>query len=174
WARHQARSPAPGSYSAPKRAPSYIRKSPKPPPDMMSPIRLAFGVSAAALFALPLAAQNVTQQDQYDPKAILAAEHYQKPPALVERIVAANRNANVTLGNPSPDRKWFIKLDSDGLPSLEDFAKGHIYLGGLQVDTMAFRSRALTTRGGNSITLIDATTGKARTLETLAGADISS
>jgi dipeptidyl aminopeptidase/acylaminoacyl peptidase len=144
---------------------------------MMSPIRLprcVIGASAAVLFALPLAAQSVAQQDQYDPKAILAAERYQKPPAVIDKIVSANRNAAVTLGNPSPDRKWFMKLDSDGLPSLEDFAKGHIYLGGLQVDTLAHRSRALTTRGGHSITLIDAMSGKPRTIETVAGADVSS
>ena len=144
---------------------------------MMSPLRtprFALGAFAAVLFVLPLAAQAVTQQDQYDPKAILAAERYQKPPAIVEKIVAANRNAVVTLANPSPDHKTFLKLDSDGLPSLEDFAKGHIYLGGLQVDTLAFRSRALTTRGGHTITLIDATSGKTRTIEAAAGADVSS
>ena len=143
----------------------------------MSPFRLSritAGVSVAILFALPLSAQNAAQQNQYDPKAIIAAERYQAPPAVVERIVSANRNAAITLGNPSPDRKWFMKLDSDGLPSLEDFAKGHIYLGGLQVDTMAFRSRSLTTRGGRSITLIDAMTGKPRTIEIVAGADVSS
>ena len=131
-------------------------------------------MSAAVLFALPLAAQNVAQQDQYDPKAIIAAERYQKPPAIVEKLVAANRSANITLTNPSPDHKTFLKLDSDGLPSLEDFAKGHIYLGGLQVDTMAFRVRTLTTRGAHSITLVDAMTGKTRTLEAPAGADVSS
>lgn len=137
--------------------------------------RLATSVSATVLFGLPLplAAQAV-QQDQYDPKAIIAAERYQKPPAIIEKLINAPRNAVVTLGNPSPDKKWFMKLESEGLPSLEDFAKGHIYLGGLQVDTMAFRSRALTTRGGHSITVIEGATGKSKTFDAFAGADVSS
>ena len=137
--------------------------------------RFAIGASAFVLFVSPLV-RAIAQQDNqnYDPRAIIAAERYQKPPAIVEKIVAANRNAPIVLGNQSPDRKWFMKLDSDGLPSLEDFAKGHIYLGGLQVDTMAFRARALTTRGGHSITLIEGMTGNTRTIATVAGADVSS
>ena len=141
---------------------------------MMSPFRHALGALAAVLFALPLAGQSVTQQDQYDPRAVLAAERYQRPPAVIDRTVSANRNAAVTLANPSPDHQWFMKLDSDALPSLEDFAKGHLYLGGLQVDTLGFRSRALTTRGAHSITVIEATTGKTRTLDAPAGAGVSS
>src|SRR5258708_5145047 len=159
-------------------APNVYREvSPFPPPaprQMMSPFRHALGALAAVLFALPLAGQSVTQQDQYDPGAVLAAERYQRPPAVVDRIVSANRNAAITLANPSPDHKWFMKLDGDALPSLEDFAKGHLYLGGLQVDTLGFRSRALTTRGAHSITVIEATTGKTRTLDAPAGAGVSS
>src|SRR5258708_16413564 len=117
-------------------APNVYREvSPFPPPaprQMMSPFRHALGALAAVLFALPLAGQSVTQQDQYDPRAVLAAERYQRPPAVVDRIVSANRNAAITLANPSPDHQWFLKLDGDALPSLEDFAKGHLYLGGLQ------------------------------------------
>src|ERR1043166_6587452 len=142
------------------------------PPSIMKPTRLF--TLAAALYALPLAAQNVAQQDAAtDPKAILAAERYQKPPAVVERIVAANRSANISLGNPSPDHKWFMRVENDGLPSLDDFANGHIYLGGLQVDTAGFRARSLTTRPNRAISIIEGATGKARSLDVLPGADVS-
>src|SRR5207248_2865095 len=83
-----------------------------------------------------------------------------------------SRNAG-SIGNPSPDRKTFLKVETDAVYSLEDFAKGHVRLGGLEIDTAAFRARALTTRSGHGITLVDAVTGKARVAETPAGADVS-
>ena len=137
--------------------------------------RLAYGALALIVFAGPLAAQsnNAQQAQPTDPKQIIVAEGYLKPPAVVEKIVTANRGANVSFTNPSPDRKWFMKLESEGLPTIVDFAKGHIYLGGLQVDTMAFRARSLTTRGSHSITLIEAATGKTRTFAAPDGVDIS-
>jgi dipeptidyl aminopeptidase/acylaminoacyl peptidase len=139
------------------------------------PDRLAYRALALIVLASPIAAQsNNTQQVQpTDPKQIIVAEGYLKPPVVVEKIVTANRGANVSFTNPSPDRKWFMKLESEGLPTIVDFAKGHIYLGGLQVDTMAFRARSLTTRGSHSITLIEAATGKTRTFAAPDGVDIS-
>ncbi|HET9423983.1 MAG TPA: prolyl oligopeptidase family serine peptidase [Gemmatimonadaceae bacterium] len=134
--------------------------------------RLASGVLIIAFSAIPALAQNNAAQPT-DPKAIIVAEGYLKPPAVVERIVTAPRGANIALTNQSPDRKWFMKLESEGLPSIADFAKGHIYLGGLQVDTMAFRARSLTTRGSHSITIIDATTGRTRTMRAPDGVDIN-
>jgi len=120
----------------------------------------------------PLGAQGAGAA-AYNPKEILQTESYVKPPAVVERIVAAPRTDNITFTNPSPDHKWFMKTQTDGLGSLTDFGKGHIYLGGLQVDTLAFRARALTTRGGRGIVLIDPATGKTHTLETAPGAGVS-
>src|SRR3954471_5205714 len=138
----------------------------------MRPFRLAMAIAA---FAVPAAAQNnVAQQAQpTDPKQVIVADGYLKPPAAVEKIINAARGANIAFTNPSPDRKWFMKLESEGLPTIVDFAKGHIYLGGLQVDTMAFRSRALTTRGSHSLTLIEGETGKTRTIAAPEGVDIS-
>ena len=139
--------------------------------------RLAYRAAAIALLATSVRAQgnNVTQQSATptDPKQIITAEGYLKPPAVVEKIVTANRGANISFTNPSPDRKWFMKLESEGLPTIVDYAKGHIYLGGLQVDTKGFRARTLTTRGSHSITLIEATTGKTRTFSAPEGVDIS-
>jgi dipeptidyl aminopeptidase/acylaminoacyl peptidase len=134
------------------------------------------GAAAIAVATVQAAAQtnNVTQQAQpTDPKQIIVTEGYLRPPAVVEKIVTANRGANISFTNPSPDRKWFMKLESEGLPTIVDFAKGHIYLGGLQVDTLGFRARSLTTRGSHSITLIDANTGTTKTFSAPAGVDIS-
>jgi dipeptidyl aminopeptidase/acylaminoacyl peptidase len=143
----------------------------------MSLTRLTGRALALAILAGPLAAQgnNVTQQSATptDPHQIIVTEGYLKPPAVVEKIVTANRGANISFTNPSPDRKTFMKLESEGLPTIVDFAKGHIYLGGLQVDTAAFRVRSLTTRGSHSLTLIDAETGKTRTVSAPDGVDIS-
>src|ERR1043165_832891 len=134
-----------------------------------------FVASALIVASLPLAAQNaqnnVTQQG-WNPKEVLAAENYVKPPAIVERIVAAPRN-NVALTNPSPDKKHFLKIDSDGLPSIDAFGKFHYRLGGVEIDPKANRARALTTRGGVGLTLVDPTTGKLSTIETPKGALVS-
>src|SRR4051794_5878371 len=92
--------------------------------------------------ALPsLGAQGVTQQG-WNPKEVLAKETYVKPPEIVERIVTAPRN-NVTFTNPSPDNKYFLKTESEGLPSVEYFGKLHYRLGGLEIDPKANRNRAL-------------------------------
>jgi dipeptidyl aminopeptidase/acylaminoacyl peptidase len=133
--------------------------------------RLIVGASGLVILALPLAAQNVTQQG-WNPKEVLAAESYVKPPAIVERIVTAPRN-NVALTTPSPDKKHFLKVDSEGLPGIEAFGKLHYRLGGIEIDPKANRARSLTTRGGVGLTLIDPMTGKLTSLETPKGALVS-
>ena len=131
--------------------------------------RLAFAVSGVALVVTPLSAQTVTQQG-WNPKEILAQETYAKPPAVVERIVAAPRN-NVAFTNPSPDKRYFLKTESEGLPTIDAFGKPHYRLStGFEVDFKANRARSLTTRGSVGLTLIDPNTGSTRTIETPKGA----
>jgi dipeptidyl aminopeptidase/acylaminoacyl peptidase len=134
--------------------------------------RLLVGATGFAVLALPLSAQNVAQQNGWNPKEVLAAESYMKPPAVVERIVTAPRN-NVALTTPSPDKKYFLKIDSEGLPGIEAFGKPHYRLGGVEIDPKANRARSLTTRGGVGLTLIDPLTGKLTTIETPKGALVS-
>ena len=105
--------------------------------------RLCFGSAVAFVTALPMRAQTVVQQG-WNPKEILAKESYVKPPAIVERIVSAPRN-NVTFTNPSPDRHYFLKTETEGLPSIDVFGKPHYRLGGVEIDFKANRARALTT-----------------------------
>ena len=127
--------------------------------------------SATIAFALPLGAQNVLQQS-WDPKEVLAKETYQRPPAVVERIVTAPRN-NVALTNPNADHSYFLKVESEGLPGIEAFGKPHYRLGGVEIDWKANRARALTTRGGVGLTLVESGSGKLRTIETPKGALVS-
>ena len=111
---------------------------------------------------------------EWTPEKILAAETYVRPPAVIEKLVTAPRQNNVTLSNQSPDRKSFVKLRSEGLPTVKEFGKYHVYFGGLQVDPAANRARSLTTRGNDGLEIIDATTGKSRAIETPKGATVSS
>jgi len=133
----------------------------------------------AVLFALaPLAAQQnvatATGTEVLPPHQRLAAETYVRPPGEIERLVAAPRQNNVDLSNQSPNRKYFLKLQSAGLPSVQAFGKSHYYFAGLQVDHKANRARSLTTRGASGLAIIDASTGQSRTIETPRGATISS
>jgi hypothetical protein len=106
-------------------------------------------------------------------KALLAKETYQMPPDAIAKLVLAPRHLNVSLSQPSPDRRHFLKQESEGLPSVKDFGKPHNYYGGLQVDPKANRNRTLTTRGGVGLSLIDAITGKSTSIQVPPGATVS-
>src|SRR5690349_2008453 len=92
-------------------------------------------------------------KQELPPKERLAAEVYVRPPADIERLVTAPRQNNVSLQNQSPNRKFFLKLQSDGLPSVKEFGKPHYYFAGLQVDFKANRARVLTTRGSAGLAI---------------------
>ncbi len=140
-------------------------------PVLRASSRAVIGIAGLALVS-PLAAQTVTQQG-WNPKEVLAKETYVKPPEIVERIVTAPRN-NVAFTNPSPDHKYFLKAESEGLPTIEAFGKPHYRLStGFEVDFKANRARVLTTRGSIGLTLIDPSTGATRTLETPKGAIVN-
>jgi dipeptidyl aminopeptidase/acylaminoacyl peptidase len=128
---------------------------------------------AVAVAPLARAQQNAADNGELPPKERLAAETYVKPPAAIERLVTAPRQNNVSLSNQSPNRKYFLKLQSEGLPSVQAFGKPHYYFAGLQVDQKANRARVLTTRGSSGLAIIDASTGQSRALETPKGATVS-
>jgi dipeptidyl aminopeptidase/acylaminoacyl peptidase len=133
-------------------------------------------VGSAAILLSLLASPLVAQQNgstTWNPKDVLAQETYVRPPAAIERLVAAPRQNNVTLANQSPDRKHFLDTKSLGLPTLQAFGKPHLYFAGLQVDFKANRARSLTTRGASGLQVIDATNGKITAIETPSGASIS-
>lgn len=145
-------------------------------PRILGILRLASG----AFFTLSLGAVPMLAQAN-DPaaaiaadKALLAKEGYQLPPAEIVKLVTAPRHLNVSLGQPSPDRKYFLKTESEGLPSVQTFGKPHNYYAGLQVDPKANRVRTLTTRGNTGLSLIDPVTGKSTSIVIPAGATVSS
>lgn len=131
------------------------------------------------LVAQPLFAQHAAAAVDSNPKLTalretLAKEGYIEPAADIAKLVAAPRHLVVSLTNLSPDRKWFLKEQSEGLPSVKTFGKEHIYLAGLQVDTKANRARALTSRAATGLQMIDARTGNVVSLELPKGATVSS
>ncbi len=123
--------------------------------------------------ALPLGAQAAATPQGWNPDAILKAETYVRPPAVVERIITAPRT-DISFTNPSPDRKWFLRSVGPDRGDVKYYGKGHIYLAGLQVDTVANRSRALTDHGATSLLLVDPRTGSTRTIAAPPGALIVS
>lgn len=129
-----------------------------------------------SLAALPVAGaqerNGAAAEPAYD--SILTGERYLRPPAGIERLVTAPRQKNITLNNQGPDRRYFVSLQSDGLPDIDRFGKPHHYLGGLQVDFRANRVRSLTTRGADALAITDAAGGQGRRIQAPSGATISS
>lgn len=134
-------------------------------------------IRAGALVAVVAAAaraqgNDVAAQVAAD-KALLAKETYVQPPAEILKLVTAPRHLNVSLTQPSPDRRHFLKAESEGLPTVNEFGKPHNYYAGLQVDPKANRVRTLTTRGSTGLSLIDPLTGKSTSIEIPKGATVS-
>jgi dipeptidyl aminopeptidase/acylaminoacyl peptidase len=107
------------------------------------------------------------------PDQILAQERYVRPPAEVERLVLAPRHLNVTLTNQSPSRRHFLKVHTDGMPTVTQFGKPWYNLAGVQIDPRASRARTLTTRAGTGFEIIDALTGRSTTVEIPSGARVT-
>lgn len=107
-------------------------------------------------------------------RALLARESYVTPPGPIAELVNAPRHLNVSLSQPSPDRSRFLKVESEGLPSVADYGKERLYLAGLQVDPAANRHRSLTTRGAARLQIIEAATGRTTIIAAPAGATLSS
>lgn len=112
-------------------------------------------------------------QGQWNPEEILKTETYVKPPAVIERIITTPR-VDISFTNPSPDRKWFVRVAMPDRGDIRDYGKAHIYLGGLAVDVKANRARQLTMRAGTALTLVDPVSGATKSLEVPKGATVSS
>jgi dipeptidyl aminopeptidase/acylaminoacyl peptidase len=142
---------------------------------MPSPKRLidaALSLVLLLVFTSPVRGQDANASIE-QARELLAKESYVKPPEVIQKLVTAPRHLSVSLTQPSPDRRYFLKEQSEGLPSVKAFGKPHLYFGGLQVDPAANRARALTTRGAVGLSLVDASSGTATTIETPKNATIS-
>lgn len=142
-----------------------------------SPVRFLRRRAAAALLTLaaPLAVAAQQGGDQsWHPREVLAKETYVTPPPSIAKLVTAPRQNQTPLTDLSPDRTHFMRLVSDGLPTVQLFGKPHYYFAGLQVDYQANRARALTNRGAAAIAVVEAASGKTTTIEAPRGATIAS
>ncbi|MBL0937912.1 MAG: S9 family peptidase [Gemmatimonadaceae bacterium] len=105
----------------------------------------------------------------------LADEGYVTPPEAIARLVTAPRELNSTFASPSPgNRKYFMRMVSDGLPSLKQVGKTHHNLGGWQIDQRANRERTLTMRSSAGIEITDWATGRKVAVQVPAGARVGS
>ena len=134
---------------------------------------VVLGCSFLAVFLARTAPAQDTNAGVDAAREVLAKEAYVRPPDVIAKLVTAPRHLNVSLTQPSPDRRHFLKEQSEGLPTVSAFGKPHLYFGGLQVDPAANRARALTSRGATGLSLVDATTGASTNIETPKGATIS-
>lgn len=140
--------------------------------------RLARVVFTFAVAALPLqllgqgpapnAAAPRTWADE-----IIQKEGFVSPPPELAEAVLAPRHLNVSLGNLSPDKKWFVDEIGDGPVLMKTFAKPYHELGGVFVDFKANRARSLTIRNNVGIQLISAADGSARPVQIPTGARVS-
>jgi hypothetical protein len=103
----------------------------------------------------------------------LADEGWLRPAEPIAEAVLAPRHLNVTLTNASPDSRWFLRQQSDGLPSMASFARPHLWLGGLQLDPAANRARTFTTRGSAALSVIEAATGRTIDVQVPPGATVT-
>lgn len=138
---------------------------------------VAPGVVAFVLIctAVPLPGQG------WNPQEILRSEKFVKPPADVERIITTPR-VDISFSNPSPDRRWFVRLVQPNRGSIADYGKAFVNFAGLRLDTAANRVRTMTTGGGGgtgvagpatAFMLVDPRTGATRTIAGPAGATVS-
>ena len=149
-------------------------------PRLQSVLHLASLGTLVFAAVAPIGAQNSRPEQQAVPawlaadREILAKEANVTPPPEIRRLVEVPWHLNVTLNDPSPDRKRFVYEPVEEFPSVTAYGKAHVWLGGLDVDTKANRARSLTTRAVFSLQVIDAATGKSITLETPKNATLTS
>ncbi len=125
----------------------------------------------AGLILLAIACPASAQQSAVD--SVLRAEAFLQPAPDIAEAVLAPRHLNVTLGNPSPDGRLFLRSIGRGAATMAAFAKPFFRLGGLQIDWQANRDRQLSTRGAVGIEIIDAERGTTTTVQVPADAGVS-
>jgi dipeptidyl aminopeptidase/acylaminoacyl peptidase len=125
-----------------------------------APRNRAWRGSAFALWIALSAGPALAQENAAAQNGVLAEEAWLRPPEPIASAVLAPRHRNVSLTNASPDNRYFLRTESDGLPSMASFAREHLWLGGLQLDPRANRARNFTTRGAAGLSLIEAGTGR--------------
>ena len=104
---------------------------------------------------------------------VLATTDFATPPGSIAEAALAPRHLNVTLGTPSPDKRWFLNEVGDGPVGMDTFSKPFHELGGQFIDFAANRNRRLTIRNNVGIELISALDGSKVTVQVPNGARVS-
>ena len=93
----------------------------------------------------------------------LQQEAYATPPPELAEAVMAPRYQNISLSNPSPDKKWFLNMIGDGPVPMATFSKPFHELGGVFIDFKANRARSLTISNSVGIQVMSAADGTKKT-----------
>ena len=139
---------------------------------MIRPLLFAAGARRSVRLAATLLVLCGTPALAQNADSILAAEGFVRPPEEIAQAVLAPRHLNVTLSNQSPNKKYFVKAQSEGLPSMASFAKKFHRLGGVQIDPAANRERSFTTRGNEGFDIIEWETGRTIQVQVPSGASV--
>lgn len=134
-------------------------------------MRLSLRSLPRALFAALVLPAAVSAQDSTLWRT-LRAETWQRPAANIERMILAPRT-DISFENLSPDGRYAVRLTGPGRGAIQQYGAPHLWLGGLQVDHLANRARALTTAQHVGIVLADTRSGETRRIETPADARVS-
>ena len=105
---------------------------------------------------------------------VISQKGYLEPPDPIKSIALAPRHENVSLSNLSPDQTYFLRNLGDGMTPVDRLGSPYMNLGGVQVDTVANRSRSLTTGGSVGIELIPAFGGTPKSIPIPANSRVSS
>jgi dipeptidyl aminopeptidase/acylaminoacyl peptidase len=149
-------------------------------------VRVAL-ISLLAILPLTLVAQQSASRAALPPGAavaipfegagwqdkVLSHEGYVMPPRELADAVLAPREMNLTLTNPSPDKKWFIDEIGDGPVPMSIFGRPFDELGGVFIDYRANRQRAMSRRNTTGLQIISAADGSRKTLATPAGVRVT-
>ena len=92
-------------------------------------------------------------------KIELSEESYILPPKELADLVTAPRHLNVTLNNLGPDGESFLITRSEGMPSLQQYAKPYVNLGETAFDYRANRARQFQIRRDSALELFNYKTG---------------
>jgi dipeptidyl aminopeptidase/acylaminoacyl peptidase len=125
------------------------------------------------LIPLRIAGQSAQNGSPGWADEIIKQDGYASPPRELAEAMLAPRHLNISLTNPSPDKKWFLDEIGDGPVLMKTFAKPFHELGGVFIDVKANRARALTIRNNVGIQIISATDGTKRPVQIPAGARVS-
>ncbi|MCX6537678.1 MAG: prolyl oligopeptidase family serine peptidase [Acidobacteria bacterium] len=130
--------------------------------------------------ATPQAAPKAPEKAPEPPKKplswadqILSQESYATPPPELAPAVLAPRWQNVTLGNASQDKKWFLSQIGDGPVPMSTFSKPFHELGGVFIDFKANRVRSLTISNNVGIQITSAADGTKKAIQTPPNARVS-